>query len=135
MKMNSGTFDLHWHSYSHHYQELMNNLLQTGDGSDVTLVCDDNVKMNVHKFILKASSPVFSNILAQSNESSKETIYLRGVNPTCSRGAHCIVTALNFWSSLAPRRSILLSPPASKFGHMGTLCDPDAKNFRNSNCT
>ena len=43
-------------------------------------------------------------------------------------GGH-IVTALNFWSSPAPRRSILLSPPASKFGHMGTLCDPDAKKI------
>ena len=80
MKMNSGTFDLRWHSYSHHYQELMNNLLQTGDGSDVTLVCDDNVKINVHKFILKASSPVFSNIFAHENETSRETIYLRGIN-------------------------------------------------------
>ena len=39
------------------------------------------------------------------------------------------ILPLNFLSSLSPRRSILLSPPASKFGHMGTLCDPDAKKI------
>ena len=50
---------------------------------------------------------------------SKLTLHVPG-------GGH-IVPALNFWSSLAQRRSILLNPPASRFGHMGTLCDPDAK--------
>ena len=78
--MKSESIDLSWHSYSNHYEELFSNLLQSGEGHDVTLVCDDNFQIQTHKFILKACSPIFSNIFSYSYETSKETIYLRGVN-------------------------------------------------------
>ena len=56
------------------------NLFDTGKSSDVTLVCDDQVKFKAHKFILKSFSPVFETFLNESND-SKTVVYLRGVNP------------------------------------------------------
>ena len=50
-----------------------------GESSDVTLVCDDQVKFKAHKFVLKACSPVFESILQETND-LKSVIYLRGVN-------------------------------------------------------
>ena len=72
-------FTLTWHSYISHFQEALSNLLETGETSDVTLVCDDQVKFKAHKFILKACSPVFESILQETNE-LKSVVYLRGVN-------------------------------------------------------
>ena len=72
-------FTLTWHSYTSHFQELLGNLFDTGESSDVTLVCDDQVKFKAHKFVLKACSPVFESILDETNE-SKSVVYLRGVN-------------------------------------------------------
>ena len=48
-----------WHSYTSHFQEVLDNLFDTGESSDVTLVCDDQVKFKAHQFILKSCSPVF----------------------------------------------------------------------------
>ena len=72
-------FTLTWHSNVNHFQEVLSNLFDTGESSDVTLVCDDQVKFKAHKFILKASSPVFESILDETND-SKSVVYLRGVN-------------------------------------------------------
>ena len=54
---------LTWHSYTSHFQGVLGNLFDTGEFSDVTLVCDDQVKFKAHKFILKSCSPVFESIL------------------------------------------------------------------------
>ena len=72
-------FTLTWHSYANHFQEVLSNLFDTGESSDVTLVCDDQVKFKAHKFILKSCSPVFESILNETND-SKSVVYLRGVN-------------------------------------------------------
>merc|ERR1711923_694183 len=72
-------FTLSWHSYASHFQEVLGNLLDNGESSDVTLVCDDQVKFKVHKFVLKACSPVFESILQETNE-LKSSVYLRGVH-------------------------------------------------------
>ena len=72
-------FTLTWHSYASHFQGVLGNLFDTGESSDVTLVCDDQVKFKAHKFILKSCSPVFESILNEANE-SKSVVYLRGVN-------------------------------------------------------
>ena len=72
-------FTLTWHSYASHFQGVLGNLFDTGESSDVTLVCDDQVKFKAHKFILKSCSPVFESILNETNE-SKSVVYLRGVN-------------------------------------------------------
>ena len=70
---------LTWHSHTSHLQGVLGNLFDTGESSDVTLVCDDQVKFKAHKFILKSCSPVFESILNETNE-SKSVVYLRGVN-------------------------------------------------------
>ena len=76
---NNEKFTLEWHSQANHFQEVLGNLLDTGESSDVTLVCDDQVKFKSHKFVLKACSPVFESILQESYE-LESVIYLRGIN-------------------------------------------------------
>ena len=49
------------------------------DSQDVTLVCDDKVKIKAHKIVLKACSPVFENILENIN-TSEAVVYLRGID-------------------------------------------------------
>ena len=56
-------FALTWHSYASHFKDVLGNLFATGESSDVTLVCDDQVKYKAHKFVLKGCSKVFENIL------------------------------------------------------------------------
>ena len=73
-------FTLTWHSYTSHFQGVLGNLFETSESSDVTLVCDDQVKFKAHKFILKSCSPVFESILSETNDDSKSVVYLRGVN-------------------------------------------------------
>ena len=77
--MENEMFTLTWHSHATHFQEVLGKLLDTGESSDVTLICDDQVKFKVHKFVLNACSPVFENILRETNE-LKTVVYLRGVN-------------------------------------------------------
>merc|ERR1712126_331835 len=78
-KMTNEKFTLTWHSYASHFQEVLGNLFDSGESSDVTLVCDDQVKFKAHKFVLKACSPVFESILQETNE-LKSVVYLRGVD-------------------------------------------------------
>merc|ERR1712133_94515 len=80
IKMDHETFKLKWDSYSGSTHEVVSNLLKTGDFSDVTLVCDDQFRFKAHNFILKTCSPIFMNMLEET-DSSKTVIYLRGINP------------------------------------------------------
>merc|ERR1712133_164021 len=80
IKMDHETFKLKWDSYSGSINEVVSNLLKTGDFSDVTLVCDDHFKFKAHKFVLKTCSPIFMNMLEEM-DISKTVIYLRGINP------------------------------------------------------
>ena len=80
LDMANEKFTLTWHSYTSHFQGVLGNLFDTGESSDVTLVCDDHVKFKAHKFILKSCSPVFESILNDTNYDSKSVVYLRGVD-------------------------------------------------------
>ena len=77
--MNNEKVFLTWHSYDNHFQKVLRSLFDTGNSSDVTLVCDDQIKFKAHKFVLKACSPVFESILQETNE-IMSVVYLRGVN-------------------------------------------------------
>ena len=66
-------------SYKSTVDGMMNNLLTTGNSSDVTLVCDEKIKLKVHKFILNAYSPVLKDILEDSVDHQKSFIYLKGM--------------------------------------------------------
>merc|ERR1712126_180742 len=82
VKMNLDNIELKWQHHANHYKNLLRQLLQSEDESDVTLVCDDQVRLKAHKFILKSCSPVFESILSNNEFSSvaRELIYLHGVS-------------------------------------------------------
>ena len=71
-------FNLSWHTFNDHLKEMMQNLMESYESSDVTLVCEDKTKFKAHQFVLKACSPVFQSII---NELPKmdPVIYLKGV--------------------------------------------------------
>merc|ERR1712189_119239 len=70
-------FNLTWHTFSSHGQDLFKNLMETQEFTDVTLISDDQHQYRVHKFILSACSTVFQKILASNSHNS--SIYLRGI--------------------------------------------------------
>ena len=71
-------FNLTWHTFQNHTDELLHNLYKSSQFSDVTLVCDDKSVFNAHRFILSAASPVLRNIM-NLNDQSAPIIYLRGI--------------------------------------------------------
>ena len=70
-------YNLTWHTYSDHLKQMLQSLMNDKDSQDVTLVCDDRVKIKAHRIVLKACSPVFETIF--DSDSSNNTIYLRGI--------------------------------------------------------
>ena len=70
-------FNLTWHTFETHTNELLSELYRTSNFSDVTLICDDQSPFKAHKFVLSACSSVFRNIL--SNDVTSPFIYLRGI--------------------------------------------------------
>ena len=71
-------YNLTWHTYTDHLKQMLQSLMNDKDSQDVTLVCDDKVKIKAHRIVLKACSPVFKNIL-ENNDRGGQTIYLRGI--------------------------------------------------------
>ena len=71
-------FNLNWHTYNDHLKEMMKNLMQSNESTDVTLVCEDRTKFNAHKFVLNACSPLFQSIIYDLPQKDP-VIYLRGV--------------------------------------------------------
>ena len=71
-------FNLNWHTYNDHLKEMMQHLMQSGESTDVSLVCEDKTKFKAHKFVLNACSPVFQTIINDLPQKDP-VIYLRGV--------------------------------------------------------
>ena len=70
-------YNLTWHTYTDHLKLMLQNLMKDEDSHDVTLVCDDKVKIKAHKFVLRSCSPVFENILENTN--NEPIIYLKDI--------------------------------------------------------
>ena len=70
---------LHWHSYSDHLKEALNEMMFSSDFADVTLVTDDKQQIRAHRNILSAASPVFKSILQIDSNNANPVIYLRGI--------------------------------------------------------
>ena len=70
---------LHWHSYSDHLKEALNEMMLSSEFADVTLVTDDKQRIRAHRNILSAFSPVFKSILQIDNNNANQVIYLRGI--------------------------------------------------------
>jgi len=71
-------YNLNWHTYNDHLREMMQNLMQSHELTDVTLVCEDKTKFKAHQFVLNACSPVFQSIINDLPQKDP-VIYLRGV--------------------------------------------------------
>merc|ERR1712243_529069 len=71
--------NLNWHTYSYHLKTMMENLMQSNQSTDVTLVCEDKTRFKAHKFVLNACSPVFQSIINDLPQNEGSVIYLRGV--------------------------------------------------------
>merc|ERR1711994_816394 len=72
-------YTLHWHSYSDHLREALNEMMISSEFADVTLVTDDKQQIRAHRKILSACSPVFKNILQIDSKNANPVIYLRGI--------------------------------------------------------
>ena len=72
-------FNLNWHTYNDHLKEMMQNLMQTNESTDVTIMCEDKTKFRAHKFVLNACSPVFQSIFSDLPQKDP-IIYLRGIH-------------------------------------------------------
>ena len=72
-------YTLHWHSYSDHLREALNEMMISSEFADVTLVTDDKHLIRAHRNILGACSPVFKNNLNLDSSIANPVIYLRGI--------------------------------------------------------
>ena len=63
-------------------KDVLYELFESKDYSDVTLICDDKTSITAHKNILGSWSPVFKNIFDQEKEFDVKggSVYLRGVS-------------------------------------------------------
>ena len=70
-------FCLQWNDFKENVLSAFRGLRAGKDFADVTLACEDGEKIEAHKVILAASSPVFANILLE-NKNSHPLIFLKG---------------------------------------------------------
>ena len=77
--MSNNDFHFRWNSYSDHCTELLQNINETKNFTDITLVCEDLTQINVHKVVLSACSPVFKKLIS-SNPHPLPLIFLRGIS-------------------------------------------------------
>ena len=75
----SNKLDLNWHTFTDHVLDNMKHLLSSNQFADVTLVCDDNIRIMAHSFVLSACSAVFSNLFKGESQSNA-TVFLRGID-------------------------------------------------------
>ena len=76
--MDTEIYSVDWKTFPDHLQTVVGELFESNFLTDVTLVCDDNKKLNAHKIILCASSYVFKTIISELHENCS-VIYLRGI--------------------------------------------------------
>ena len=77
--MDTNVYNLIWQSYPNHLREMMQNMMQADNFTDVTLVTDDKKSIKAHRNILSACSPVLNNILKLHSQPNHPIIYLRGI--------------------------------------------------------
>ena len=74
----SETLCLNWNDFQDNVKSAFGNLRDDQDFADVTLACEDGQKIEAHKVILAASSPVLQNLL-NLNKHPHPLIYMRGM--------------------------------------------------------
>ena len=76
--MHQEKYNFNWPTYSEHLREMLHDIRQSNELTDVTLVCDDNRQFKSHKIVLSAYSSVFKSIFTDLSQNSS-VIYLRGI--------------------------------------------------------
>ena len=76
--MSQDKLKLTWNSHADHLKEMLNNIMKTQELTDVTLICDDNIHIKAHKFVLSACSSVLKKII-NILQSTGSVIYLKGI--------------------------------------------------------
>ena len=76
--MNQEKFKLTWHTYTDHLREMLHDMKDSNELTDVTLVSEDKKQFKAHKVVLSASSPVFKSIISDYSL-ALPIIYLRGI--------------------------------------------------------
>ena len=74
----SEKFCLKWNDFQENVTTAFVTLKDDTDFTDVTLVCEDNKQIEVHKVILASSSSIFQNMLKR-NKHNHPLIYLKGM--------------------------------------------------------
>ena len=69
---------LQWTDFKENVSCTFKNLRESKDFTDVTLACEDGQKVEAHKVILAASSPLFQEILKE-NKHPHTLIFMRGM--------------------------------------------------------
>ena len=77
-QMDQEEYNLNWHTFSDHLREMLHDMRNSNDLTDVTLVCDDKRQFQAHKVVLSACSKVFKSIIYNLPQNSS-VIYLRGI--------------------------------------------------------
>ena len=70
---------LKWNDYNTSLLNTFQSLRQERDFIDVTLISDDEIKLQAHKVVLSACSPFFRNVLRHSSNSDHPLLFLSGV--------------------------------------------------------
>ena len=76
--MSQEKYNLDWHTYSDHLREMLHEMMNSNELTDVTLVCDDKRQFKAHKIVLSACSSVFKSIVNDLPQNSS-FIYLKGI--------------------------------------------------------
>ena len=70
-----------WHTFSTHIGNMLQQMFKTKEYSDVTLICEDSRKLNAHKVVLSASSPILkAKIDSLADEKQNLEIFLDGIH-------------------------------------------------------
>ena len=77
--MRQETLVFNWKVFISDFASSSSDLFTKNSFSDVTLVSDDQIQFQAHKFVLSACSPVMKTML-ENNTHSHPLIYLKGVS-------------------------------------------------------
>ena len=76
--MDTEKCNINWHTYSDHLQDMLYEMKNSDELTDVTLVCDDKKQFKAHKVVLSACSTVFKSIINDLPHNNS-VIYLKGI--------------------------------------------------------
>ena len=75
------TLDVKWDTYSSHWLEALKDLKDTNFLSDVSILCEDKTRFEVHKLVLSSCSSVLRNIIELLPAvNSGSVLYFHGIN-------------------------------------------------------